>query len=138
MTRPATGEHPLRERGCAVTAKATSAPADDGILRIGETAEEPKYDVLFRIRGQEYQGITNPSGSLLFKYLDVQRKRGTDMALSWLLEKMLKADAYLAVTTDESLTRADFDAVCELVRGLVFGRETGTGPKPPARRRTSG
>lgn len=121
-----------------MTAQATSAPSDDGILRIGETAEEPKHDVLFRIRGKDYEGIVNPSGSLLFKYLDVQRKRGTDMALSWLLEKMLSADAYLAVTTDESLTRADFDAVCELVRGLMFGRETG--PKPPGRsqRRTSG
>ena len=30
--------------------------------------------------------------------------------MSWLLEKMLRRDAYLAVTTDESLTRADFDA----------------------------
>ena len=119
-----------------MTAKATSAPADDGILRIGETAEEPRYDVLFRIRGKEYQGIVNPNGGLLFKYLDIQRKRGSDMALSWLLEKVLKADAYEAVTTDESLSRPDFDAVCELVRGLVFGRETG--PKPPGRRRTSG
>jgi hypothetical protein len=121
-----------------VTAKATSAPADDGILRIGETAEEPRYDVLFRIRGKDYQGVVNPNGGLLFKYLDIQRKRGSDPALSWLLEKMLKPDAYLAVTTDEALTRADFDAVTELVRGLLFGRETG--PKPPTRsqRRTSG
>lgn len=121
-----------------MTAKATSAPPDDGILRIGESAEEPKYDVLFRIRGKDYEGVVNPSGSLLFKYLDVQRKRGSDMALSWLLETMLKPDAYQAVTTDESLTRADFDAVCDLVKGLVFGRETG--PKPPDRsqRRTSG
>lgn len=122
-----------------MTAKATSAPPDDdGILRIGETVEEPKYDVLFRVRGKDYQGIVNPNGSLLFAYLDVQRKRGSDTALSWLLEKMLKPDAYRAVTTDESLTRADFDAVCDLVKGLLFGRETG--PKPPARsqRRTSG
>jgi hypothetical protein len=121
-----------------VTAKATTGPADDGILRIGETAEEPKYDVLFRIRGKACEGMINPSGSVLFAFLDVQRKRGADTALSWLLEKMLKPDAYRAVTTDESLTRADFDAVCDLVRNLVFGRDSS--PKPPAgsRRRTSG
>jgi hypothetical protein len=121
-----------------VTAKAITGPADDGILRIGESAEEPKYDVLFRIRGREYEGIANPSGALLFRYLDVQRKRGSDIALSWLLEEVLSADAYTAVTTDPSLSRPDFDQVCNLVRGLVFGRESG--PKPPGRnqRRTAG
>ena len=122
-----------------MTAKATTSPSeDDGILRIGESAEEPKYDVLFRIRGKEYEGLTNPSGSLLFAYLDVQRKRGGDAALSWLLEKVLKPDAYQAVLTDESVSRPDFDAVCEIARRLLFGRDSS--PKPPARsqRRTSG
>jgi hypothetical protein len=123
-----------------VTAKATTSlpEDDDGILRIGESAEEPKYDVLFRIRGKEYQGLTNPSGSLLFAYLDIQRKRGGDAALSWLLEKVLRPDAYAAVLTDESVSRADFDAVCEIARRLLFGRDSS--PKPPSRdrRRTSG
>jgi hypothetical protein len=123
-----------------VTAKATNSAddGDDGVLRIGESAEEPKYDVLFRIRGKEYQGIANPSGALLFKYLDIQRNRGTDTALSWLLEKMLAADAYTAITTDDSLSRTDFNKVCDLVRGLVFGREKGPKPQGPNQRRTAG
>ena len=119
-----------------MTAKATTATEDDGILRIGESAEEPKYDVLFRIRGKEYEGIANPSGKVLFRYLDVQRKRGSDIALSWLLEEILDAAAYEAVTTDDSVSRDDFDKVTELVRGLVFGRERN--PKTPGRRRTAG
>jgi hypothetical protein len=123
-----------------VTAKATNAGdgEDDGVLRIGENAEEPKYDVLFRIRGKEYQGITNPSGGLLFKYLDIQRKRNADTALSWLLEKILHPDAYAAITDDDSLDRADFDKVCDLVRGLVFGRERGPKTQGPNQRRTAG
>lgn len=122
-----------------MTAKATAGePEDDGILRIGDTAEEPKYDVLFRLGGKEYQGLTNPSGALLFRYLDLQRKRGADHALSWLLEEMLTADAYTAVTTDVQLSRDDFNKVCDLVRSLLFGRDAA--PKSPAskRRRTSG
>lgn len=121
-----------------MTAKATTGPADDGILRIGDSAEEPKHDVLFRVRGKEYQGLTNPPASLLFRYLDVQRKRGTDTALSWLLEEVLDADAYAAITTNPSLTRSDFDQVCELVRGLLFGRDSGPKSAPGKRRPTAG
>lgn len=123
-----------------MTAKATTGDSseDDGILRIGESAEEPKYDVLFRIRGKEYQGIANPNGSMLFAYLNVQRKRGSDMALSWLLEKMLRPDAYTAVITDESLSRTDFDKVTELVRGILFGTASGPKPQGPSRRRSAG
>ena len=109
-----------------MTAKATNAPEDDGILRIGDTAETPKRDVLFRIRGKGYKGLTNPDSSMLFRYLDIQRKRGSDTALSWLLEEILDQDAYTAITTDRNLSRPDFNAVCDLVRGLLFGRE---GPK---------
>ena len=108
-----------------MTAKGTNAPGeDDGILRIGDTPEEPKYDTLFRLRGKPYEGLVNPPASLLFRYLDTQRKRGADSALSWLLEEMLKADAYTALMTDGALSRADFDKVCDLMRGLLFGRET--------------
>jgi hypothetical protein len=127
-----------------VTAKATTrtegdSDADDGVLRIGESAEEPKYEVLFRVRGKEYEGRTNPPGSVLFRYLDIQRKRSSDTAMSWLVEKILKPDAYAAITEDESVSRPDFDRVCEIMRNLLFGRDSS--PKPPAslsQRRTSG
>ena len=91
-----------------MTAKATNEPReDDGILVIGETAEEPKYDVLFRLRGKEYKGLANPAGSLMLQYIGLPRKRGTNAALSWLLEEMLTPDAYKAVTEDPAISRAD-------------------------------
>lgn len=121
-----------------MTAKGTTRPPDDdeddGILRIGETAEEPKHDVLFRIRGEGYEGRVNPPASLLFRYLNLQRARGADIALDWALEEILTPAAYKALMTDEHLSRPDFDAVCDLVRGIIFGRKTvpksrrGTGP----------
>jgi hypothetical protein len=110
-----------------MTAKATNEPAgepDDGILTIGEAPEEPKYDVLFRLRGKEFQGITNPSGSLMMQYIGLLRKRGANVALSWLLEKMLTPEAYQAVTEDESISRGDSRKVNDLILGLVFGSET--------------
>ena len=122
-----------------MTAKAVNrAPdaEDDGILRIGDTPEEPKYDVLFRLKGKPYEGLVNPDGSVLVRYLDTQRKRGADMALSWLLEKILKPDAYTALMSG-GVSRPEFDEVCELVRKITFGRETI--PKSPSgQRRTSG
>lgn len=110
-----------------MTAKATNEPAsepDDGVLVIGEASEEPKYDVLFRMRGKEYQGLTNPSGSLMMAYISLLRKRGANVALSWLLEEMLTAEAYTALTEDRAITRADSRKVNDLVLGLVFGTET--------------
>jgi len=109
-----------------VTAKATTKPDDpeDGILTIGESPEEPKYDVLFRVRGTEYQGLTNPPGSLMMQYIGLLRKRGANVALSWLLEEMLAPEAYKALTEDRAISRADSRKVNDLVLGLVFGTET--------------
>jgi hypothetical protein len=122
-----------------VTAKATTeTAADDGVLRIGEGAEEPKRDVLFRLGGKEYQGLTNPPASVLFRYMDLLRKRGADVATSWLLEEILDGDAYTVLTTSETLSRPDFRKVCDLVRTVVFG--TDAVPKSPSSgsRRTGG
>jgi hypothetical protein len=108
-----------------VTNKAAKANRDDdGVLVIGETVEEPKHDVLFRLRGKEYEGLTNPPGSLMLAYIGLLRKRGANVALSWLLEEMLTPEAYKAVTEDAAVSRADFRQVTDLVLGLLFGTET--------------
>lgn len=116
-----------------MTAKATNktdqvGQEDDGILRIGEQAEEPKRDVLFRISGTEYEGLTNPPASLMLRYIDLLRKRGANVALSWLLEEMLAPEAYKALTEDLAVSRADFRKVTNLVLGLLFGADV---PKSP-------
>jgi hypothetical protein len=106
-----------------VTAKATNEPAseDDGILVIGDTPEEPKYDVLFRLRGKDYEGLTNPSGSLMMEYIGLLRKRGANVAISWLLEEMLTPEAYKALTGDRSVSRTDSRKVNDMLLGLMFG-----------------
>jgi hypothetical protein len=97
---------------------------DNDILTIGEAPEEPKYDVLFRLGGTEYQGLTNPSGSLMMQYIGLLRKRGANVALSWLLEEMLTPEAYKVLTEDPGVSRADSRKVNDLVLSLVFGPET--------------
>jgi len=109
-----------------MTAKATNKAgqddSDDGVLRIGDTPEEPKYDALFRLHGKPYEGLVNPPASLMLRYMDTLRKRGSNVAVSWLLEQMLKADAYAVLTTDPAVSRAEWQQVCDLVLGLVFGK----------------
>ena len=117
-----------------MVAKATSAPPeDDGILRIGGTVEEPKYDVLFRLGGKDCRGLANPPASMMLGYMDQARKRGTNTAISWLLEEILDGPAYEALTTDPGLSRRDWQAVCDLVLGLLFGSGD-AGAVPKARR----
>ncbi len=112
-----------------MTAKATTNKSEttregDGVLCIGETPEEPKHDVLFRLRGEEFQGLTNPPAALMLQYIGLLRKRGANVALSWLLEEMLTPEAYKALTEDPAISRADFRQVTDLVLGLLFGTET--------------
>jgi hypothetical protein len=106
-----------------VTAQATNeppAPEDDGILRIGDTPEEPKWDVLFSLRGQECKGLANPPASLMLRYVNTLRKRGANVAISWLLEEMLTPEACEALE-DPAVSRPDFRKVTDLLLGLLFG-----------------
>lgn len=116
-----------------MTAKATNKndrdeDGGDGILRIGEQPEEPKFDVLFTLHGKGHQGLVNPSASLMLRYIGLVRKRGANVALSWLLEEMLDAAAYKALTEDPAVSRADFRQVTDLILGLLFGADV---PKSP-------
>jgi hypothetical protein len=95
---------------------------DDGILRIGESAEEPKYDTLFKIDGKPYTALVNPPGNVFHKYIDTIRKRGPNFALSWLLERMLAPEAYAALMDSPKVTDADITAVTDLCTGLITGR----------------
>jgi hypothetical protein len=116
-----------------MTAKATSKndrteDGDDGILRIGEQPEEPKFDVLFTVHGTGHRGLVNPPAALMLKYIDLVRKRGANVALSWLLEEMLDAEAYKALTEDQAVSRPEFRKVTDLILGLLFGTDV---PKSP-------
>jgi hypothetical protein len=97
-------------------------PENDGILRIGESAEEPKYDVLFKIDGKPYKGLMNPPGSVLHKYILTIRRSGPNAALSWLYERMLAPDAHAALMDSEKVSDTDFDEITKLCIGLINGR----------------
>ena len=94
---------------------------DDGILRLGEEADEPQWGVFFRVAGEPYEGMTNPNGQILLGYVDLLRKRGGNVATSWLLERMLKSDAYAVLRDDPKISDADVRKIIDKCAGLVLG-----------------
>ncbi len=106
--------------------RARAVPDDDGdladgVIRIGDEPEEPRYEELFRLRGQPYEVLANPPASMMLKYFDQVRKRGANAAFSWALEQMVGADAYKALLEDDAVTRADFQQVIDLILGILLG-----------------
>lgn len=100
---------------------------DDGILRLGEDDEEkPRYEVLFRLDGKEWEAVANPSASLMLRYLDRLRKWGPNPAISWLLEELVGTEGYEALLTSPKVTQKDFAAVSRAAVRIVMGDgETG-------------
>lgn len=94
---------------------------DDGVLRLGEEADEPKWGVFFRAGGRPYEGMLNPNGRLLLKYTTLLRKRGGNVATSWLLEEMLKPDAYAVLNDDPKISGEDVRKIVDKCTGLLFG-----------------
>ena len=103
---------------------------EDGILRLGEEADEPQWGVFFRVGGKPYEGMTNPNGRILLKYTDILRKRGGNQATSWLLEQMLKPDAYAVLHDDPKISDADVRKIIGKCSGLLFGTRA---PAPKAK-----
>ena len=100
---------------------------DDGILRIGEDdPEEPRYEVMFRLDGKEYEAVINPPTSLMLRYLDRLRKWGPNPAISWLIEEMVGAEGYEALLTSPKTSSQDFAAVSRAaIRAVMGDGETG-------------
>lgn len=103
----------------------------DGVLELGTADDSPKYDVLFRLDGTEYDVLTNPPASLMLGYFDKVRKEGPNVAFSWVLERMLGADGYEAVTTSPKVSKNDFRQVGEAVLTILLGTQGETAPKSP-------
>lgn len=104
---------------------------DDGILRLGESAEEPKYDTLFKIDGKPYTALVNPPGSVFRKYIDTIRKHGPNVALSWLTERLLSPEAYTALLESPKVSEADSRAVTDLCISILTGKRDGTPKAKP-------
>lgn len=109
---------------------AADMPADDGdgLLRIGENPEEPKYEPLFRLGGKAYAVLVNPSGSLKADYLHRLRSQGANLALSQLMEEMLSPDAYTAIRENRKVSDDDLRQVMRVCAQIVTGTAA---PKSP-------
>lgn len=96
---------------------------DDGILRLGEgEPAEQRWVVFFRAGGKAYEGLANPDGKMLLRYTHIARKRGGDVATSWLLEQMLKPDAYAVLHDDPKIGIADVRKIIDKCEGLLYGK----------------
>ena len=103
---------------------------DNGILRIGEDEpEEPRYEVMFRLDGKEYEAVINPPTSLMLRYLDRLRKWGPNPAISWLIEEMVGAEGYEALLTSPKTSSKDFAAVSRAAIRAVMGDGDTGAPK---------
>ena len=74
--------------------------------------------------------LVNPSGSLLFRYFDLYRKRGGDAAFSWALEQMVGPEGYAALLSSDAVPGAGFRQVADVVLGILLGNPR-TLPKSP-------
>lgn len=98
---------------------------DDGILRLGEEPREaPRYGVYFRVAGNAYEGMLNPDGKMLLNYTRILRKRGGNVASDWLLEQMLRPDAYAVLHDDPKIGLADVRKIIDKCEGLLHGTRT--------------
>ncbi len=102
-------------------AEENTADLADSVLRFGDEPEEPRYEELFKIRGTPYKVLVNPSGSMMLKYFDLFRKRGSNPAFSWALEQMLSDGGYEALLSDDAVSKDDFRQVADLVLGILLG-----------------
>jgi hypothetical protein len=119
-----------------------AADFSDGILDFSDATEEPRYGVLFRLDGVEYDVLENPPASMMLGYFDRARRMGGNVAFSWILAQMLTTEAYQVVTTSPKISRANLEAIGEAVMKILMGNNDQGQTVPKSRtngsRRTSG
>lgn len=124
---------PAKARPSPGKAAPPAAGDDDGLLTIGEEpAEEPRYELLFRLGTKRHSALVNPDGSLLTEYLHRGRYLGVLMAQNWLLERMLSPDAYLAIRTG-NVSDSDLRKVIAALVQIVTGTPAPKSPTPGSR-----
>ena len=93
-----------------MTVELTSAPPED--------AEQVE---LFSIDGKAYTMAANPPAGVILAYLRTLRTQGEEFANIELLETMIGAEAYTALTTCPSLRAEDLRAILEIVSDHSLG-----------------
>lgn len=92
------------------------------LLVIGETpAEEPRYEVLFHLDGNDYEMLANPAPADMNHYLHLSRTEGINVAFDWAMEFMLSEGAYEVLRTDRRVSKDDFRRLSVIIVQTLMG-----------------
>lgn len=84
-------------------------------------AEEEPRVTLFTIDGQEHTVPESFPPVFALKALDVARKQGEEIMMSWILEEALGAESYAALLECRGVTSAQLRGLMESVSERVLG-----------------
>lgn len=62
---------------------------------------------------------------MLLEYLQLARMQGEELAVSWLLEKALGAEGYLALAREPGLTSSTLKSISRRIAEVISGRAPG-------------
>lgn len=107
-------------RPVAVPRAALDAPQPVRIITTDAVAEPELFEI-FSIDDVSYFAPKDVSPSVSLRLMKTARTAGMEIALGEMLEEVLGTEAYDALANCRHVTRAQFEAVMELVRTNVMG-----------------
>lgn len=90
---------------------------------IGQNKAPEERIPLFIIDGVEYTVPKRPRPNVGLKFMRVLKAEGQEVAAAGLLEDMLGAEGFKALSECEELTEEDFEQVMNLVQKLALGNK---------------
>jgi hypothetical protein len=111
------------KRPAARTAPALPAPAPaDDVIRLTSDPERVEERVaLFYIDDVEYTVAKRPGVNVGLEYLHLSRTQGQEIAVDYLLGKLLGEAGYTALREYDQLTSEQFQQICEVAARLTLG-----------------
>lgn len=126
MVAKVTAKKTPAKRPAARTAPALPALGQDDshfeAVRLTTDPDEVEERVpLFYIDDVEYTVAKRPGVNVGLQYLHLTRTAGQEMAVDYLLGKLLGEDGYRALREYDKLKSADFERICEVAARLTLG-----------------
>jgi hypothetical protein len=123
MVAKVTAKKTPAKRSAARTAPAlpASAPADDVIRLTSDPGLAEERVPLFYIDDREYTVAKRPGVNVGLEYLHLSRTSGQEIAIDYLLGKLLGEEGYRALREYDQLTSDQFKQICEVAARLTLG-----------------
>ena len=105
-------------------ARTAPALADEEyeVIRLDAEPDETEERVpLFYIGDTEYTVVKRPGMNIGLQYLHLARTSGQEIAVDYLLGKLLGDDGYRALREYDGLKPKDFERICEVAARLTLG-----------------